>query len=51
MRLEHGLGFSVRTGLNSGEVEVGKVGGDLRMDHTAPDPTVGLAAVRSNRGF
>jgi class 3 adenylate cyclase len=32
MRLEHGLGFPVRMGLNSGEVVVGKIGDDLRMD-------------------
>ena len=28
-RLEHGLGFSVRMGLNSGEVVVGKIGDGL----------------------
>ena len=44
MRLEHGLGFSVRMGLNSGEVVVGKIGDDLRMDYTAQGHTVGLAA-------
>ncbi len=44
MRLEHGLGFSVRMGLNSGEVVVGKIGDDLRMDYTAHGHTVGLAA-------
>jgi class 3 adenylate cyclase/tetratricopeptide (TPR) repeat protein len=43
-RLEHGLGFSVRMGLNSGEVVVGKIGDDLRMDYTAQGHTVGLAA-------
>src|SRR5262249_27224829 len=31
----HGLNFSVRMGLNSGEVVVGKNGDDLRMDYTA----------------
>jgi class 3 adenylate cyclase len=35
IRLAHGLGFSVRMGLNSGEVVVGKIGDDLRMDYTA----------------
>jgi class 3 adenylate cyclase len=35
IRLEHGLGFSVRMGINSGEVVVGKIGDDLRMDYTA----------------
>jgi class 3 adenylate cyclase/tetratricopeptide (TPR) repeat protein len=44
MRLEHGLNFSVRMGLNSGEVVVGKIGDDLRMDYTAQGHTVGLAA-------
>jgi class 3 adenylate cyclase len=44
MRLEHGLNFSVRMGLNSGEVIVGKIGDDLRMDYTAKGHTVGLAA-------
>ena len=44
LRLERGLSFSVRMGLNSGEVVVGKIGDDLRMDYTAQGPTVGLAA-------
>jgi adenylate cyclase len=35
--------FSVRIGLNSGEVIVGKIGDDLRMDYTAQGHTVGLA--------
>src|SRR5881296_4135803 len=39
-----GLGFSVRMGLNSGEVVVGRIGDDLRMDYTAQGHTVGLAA-------
>ncbi len=39
-----GLNFSVRMGLNSGEVVVGKIGEDLRMDYTAQGQTVGLAA-------
>jgi class 3 adenylate cyclase len=40
----HGLDFSVRMGLNSGEVVVGTIGDDLRMDYTAQGHTVGLAA-------
>jgi class 3 adenylate cyclase len=44
LRLERGLDFSVRMGLNSGEVIVGKIGDDLRMDYTAQGSTVGLAA-------
>ena len=39
-----GLNFSVRIGLNSGEVVVGTIGDDLRMDYTAQGHTVGLAA-------
>ncbi len=38
-----GVSFSVRMGLNSGEVVVGKIGDDLRMDYTAQGHTVGLA--------
>ena len=43
LRLGHGLSFSVRMGLNSGEVVVGKIGDDLRMDYTAQGHVVGLA--------
>jgi class 3 adenylate cyclase len=31
----HGLEVQIRVGLNSGEVVVGSVGSDLRMDYTA----------------
>src|SRR2546426_448856 len=44
LKREQGIGFSVRVGLNSGEVVVGKIGDDLRMDYTAQGRTVGLAA-------
>jgi len=44
LRLSHGLNFSVRMGMNSGEVVVGKIGDDLRMDYTAQGRAVGLAA-------
>jgi class 3 adenylate cyclase/tetratricopeptide (TPR) repeat protein len=44
LRVERGLSFSFRMGLNSGEVVVGKIGDDLRMDYTAQGHTVGLAA-------
>src|SRR6185295_10250782 len=44
LRVSAGLNFSVRMGLNSGEVIVGKIGDDLRMDYTAQGHTVGLAA-------
>ena len=39
-----GLELSVRMGVNSGEVVVGKIGDDLRMDYTAQGHCVGLAA-------
>ncbi len=44
LRLSMGLNLSVRTGINSGEVVVGKIGDDLRMDYTAKGQTVNLAA-------
>jgi len=44
VRREHGLAFSVRMGLNSGEVVVGGIGRDLNMDYTAIGNAVGLAA-------
>jgi class 3 adenylate cyclase/tetratricopeptide (TPR) repeat protein len=43
LRLEHGLNFSARMGINSGEVIVGAIGDDLRMDYTAQGHCVGLA--------
>jgi class 3 adenylate cyclase/tetratricopeptide (TPR) repeat protein len=43
LRRTKGMSFSVRMGLNSGEVIVGKIGDDLRMDYTAQGHTVGLA--------
>jgi class 3 adenylate cyclase len=44
LRLQRGLNFSARMGLNSGDVVVGRIGDDLRMDYTAIGHTVGLAA-------
>jgi class 3 adenylate cyclase/tetratricopeptide (TPR) repeat protein len=44
LRLNRGMSFSVRMGLNSGEVVVGRIGDDLRMDYTAQGHTVGIAA-------
>lgn len=41
---EHGLAFAVRMGIDSGDVVVGRIGDDLRMDYTAQGHTVGLAA-------
>jgi class 3 adenylate cyclase/tetratricopeptide (TPR) repeat protein len=43
LRREQGLSFSVRIGINSGEVVVGTVGEDLGMSYTALGHTVGLA--------
>src|SRR5262249_23198932 len=44
LRRNAALNFSVRMGMNSGEVVVGKIGDDLRMDYTAQGHTVGLPA-------
>lgn len=44
LRQEDGIDFAIRVGLNSGEVVVGRIGDDLRMDYTAQGHTVGLAA-------
>ncbi len=44
LRLVHGINPSTRMGLNSGEVVVGRIGDDLRMDYTAKGLTVNLAA-------
>jgi adenylate cyclase len=44
LRLSRGIDFQVRMGIHSGEVVVGKIGDDLRMDYTAQGHTVGLAA-------
>jgi class 3 adenylate cyclase/tetratricopeptide (TPR) repeat protein len=43
IKRQNGLDFAVRIGLNSGEVVVGRIGDDLRMDYTAQGHTVGLA--------
>src|SRR5207247_2203536 len=44
LRLSRALNFAARMGLNSGEVVVGTIGDDLRMDYTAQGHVVGLAA-------
>ncbi|HYC56776.1 MAG TPA: adenylate/guanylate cyclase domain-containing protein [Candidatus Binatia bacterium] len=44
VRRDEGLNFSVRMGMNSGEVIVGRIGDDLHMDYTAQGHTVGLAS-------
>jgi hypothetical protein len=43
-RRSYGIEVQIRVGLNSGEVVVGAVGSDLRMDYTAIGPTTHLAA-------
>ena len=43
LKRRHGVNFSVRMGLHSGEVVIGRIGDDLRMDYTAQGHTVGLA--------
>jgi class 3 adenylate cyclase/tetratricopeptide (TPR) repeat protein len=43
VKRQHGLDLATRIGLNSGEVVVGRIGDDLRMDYTAQGHTVGLA--------
>jgi hypothetical protein len=43
IKRRHAVTFSVRMGINSGEVVVGRIGDDLRMDYTAQGETVGLA--------
>ena len=40
----HGVNLQIRVGLNSGEVVVGTIGSDLRMDYTAIGRTTHLAA-------
>src|SRR5215469_8995533 len=43
-RRAHGVTVQIRVGLNSGEVVVRAIGGDLRMDYTAVGETTHLAA-------
>jgi adenylate cyclase len=43
LRRTRGVSLSTRIGINSGDVVVGKIGDDLRMDYTAQGHTVGLA--------
>lgn len=41
---EHGFAVEIRVGLNSGEIVVGRIGDDLRMDYTAQGQVIGLAS-------
>jgi class 3 adenylate cyclase len=43
MRVDYGIEFHMRIGLNSGPVVVGVIGDDLRMDYTAVGDTTNLA--------
>ena len=43
-RRAHGAAVQIRVGLNSGDVVVGAIGNDLRMDYTAVGETTHLAA-------
>jgi class 3 adenylate cyclase/tetratricopeptide (TPR) repeat protein len=43
LKRDQGIDFQTRMGLNSGEVVVGKIGDDLRMDYTAQGEIVNLA--------
>ena len=49
LRRTTGVSLAVRIGLNSGEVVVGRIGDDLRMDYTAQGHTVGLAQRMESR--
>ncbi len=44
LRQERGVQLSLRIGINTGLVVVGRIGDDLRMDYTAQGETVNLAA-------
>src|SRR5262245_6428996 len=44
VRHAHGINVQIRVGINSGEVVVRAIGGDLRMDYTAVGQTTHLAA-------
>jgi adenylate cyclase len=44
LRMSQGLNLAMRIGLNTGDVIVGSIGDDLRMDYTAQGLTVNLAA-------
>ena len=44
IRLQHGLEFGLRVGINTGLVVVGAIGSDLRMEYTAIGDAINLAA-------
>jgi class 3 adenylate cyclase len=49
LKAQHGVEITLRIGLNSGPVVVGKIGDDLRMDYTAVGDTTHLAARMQGR--
>src|SRR5690242_20434906 len=44
VRIQHGLDFGLRVGINTGLVVVGEIGSDLRMEYTAIGDAINLAA-------
>jgi class 3 adenylate cyclase len=51
VRRSHGISLEIRVGLNSGEVVVRAIGGDLHMDYTAVGQTIHLAARMDEDGL
>jgi hypothetical protein len=49
VKREHGLGISVRMGIHSGEVVVGKIGDDLRMVTRSGSPSAWSSSPRPTR--
>lgn len=45
LRQEYGIDFTMRIGLNTGQVVVGSIGDDLRMDYTAVSDTTNIASI------
>jgi class 3 adenylate cyclase len=43
LKIEYGIDFKMRIGLNTGKVVVGSIGDDLRMDYTAVGDTTNIA--------
>jgi hypothetical protein len=45
LRQKYGIDFKMRIGLNTGQVVVGSIGDDLRMDYTAISDTTNIASI------
>ncbi len=45
LRQEYGIDFKMRIGLNTGQVVVGSIGDDLRMDYTAVSDATNIASI------